>query len=949
MTSDRRHGAVALILLALGLAMRSFGAWIYEFAHTSDHGIICLMVKHMLEGKEFPVFFYGLPYMGSLEPTLSAVLCFFFGLNGFWINMGTALTAFAFLPLVYAWGRGAAGKVAGLAALAFCVIGPPQYFQFESWADGGYAAIPLLTCGVLVYALRLLSRDLEGKPPAAWEFGLLGIVAGLGWWQSPLLIPAFLVCGLLFLVVMRLRLFSFKLLLSGAAGFVIGSLPLWIWNIRNHWQTFDMVKTHDRPSLLEGLRLFYVNRLASLMEYHRGADLFRYAMFGLLVALALLALVRLVAACRKTRKSEALYLAAAFIYIGVYSLLFAQSRFARVDAVRYVLILIPILAVLIGAATAWLTDRFRVLGWIPVVALIALQAKELPKRPPERERTAAFIPKAMKLGEFLELKNIRHLYTDYQVRGANHGLNYLLGEKFVFSPVTRERVRPYARAMEQAENPAVLNNTMGFSNFLKMTGATCETNEVDGMLVQYNVKSPSDGWSILSEAQIAEEKAGKGTHILGLSWTGQVCGVRLSCEPGGYPVSLAVDIRKDSASEWITVVSETPVTRYFWSGDRFYWGSDSYRLECRFKPVQAVGIRIRMKSSPGKPLALQGRSVFIVDDTETMPGKDDLAQLAQWIRTNGINRVYADRWEANKLAPLTDPDVRLSLPPHLYDRDSLSSVMELDQRTVVIKRQRDCNVFDPITTLDFPRFVPYYMSRVGPWQILTFPENLPPHAVTPCLLWAGCEPVRINNRQWALLALKTLQSPDTRLDASERDELAITALSFVPDHRPLAEAHVAGLKALVGPVEGLAAMEADAKNLWTPDFPVNARFRGNIDLLGIKLGPLVGGKPVVVKYLWTFSPAARRDLQVSVQFKQHDKVLFEEHHPLPVDLAEGLQPGDVIVDRRVIDVPKDVGSGPVQIELSLREAGANGGRVKFTSDTVESGKTVRLPYPLVIQ
>ncbi|MFO7534418.1 MAG: hypothetical protein R6X19_01820, partial [Kiritimatiellia bacterium] len=63
-----RSALIPACLLLLGLAMRTFGAWVYEFAHTSDHGIICLMVKHMLEGKEFPVFFYGLPYMGSLEP-----------------------------------------------------------------------------------------------------------------------------------------------------------------------------------------------------------------------------------------------------------------------------------------------------------------------------------------------------------------------------------------------------------------------------------------------------------------------------------------------------------------------------------------------------------------------------------------------------------------------------------------------------------------------------------------------------------------------------------------------------------------------------------------------------------------------------------------------------------------------------------------------------------------
>ncbi len=734
MSLSRRSTVVLLMLLALGLAMRTFGAWVYEYAHTSDHGIICLMVKHMLEGKDFPVFFYGLPYMGSIEPSISAGLCYLFGLTGFWINMGTALAAFAFLPLVYLWGRGAAGLAGGLAALAFCVIGPPQYFQFESWADGGYAAIPLLTCALLVYGLRLLARDLEGQPPGHLQFALLGVIAGLGWWQSPLLIPAFLVCALLFLLVLRLRLFSLRLI-SGGAGFVLGSLPLWIWNIRNHWQTFDMVKTHDRPSLLEGLRLFYVNRLSSLLEFHRGTDLFRYAMAGLLIALALLALVQLIASWRKAKRAEALYLSAALLYIVIYSILFGRSRFARVDAVRYVLILIPILGVLAGAATAWLTDRFRILGWIPLVALLALQAKELPKRLPERERTAAFIPKAEKLGEFLKANDIRHLYTDYQVRGANHGLNFLLNEEFVFSPVSRERVRPYARALEQAESPAVLNNVMGFSSFLKMTGASCETNEVAGQWVQYHVRPPSDGWRFVSWGPLNQAKeAGWVKATKTGTAPALISGVRLLCEPEAYPSALGVDSWDEATEKWTVLVSDTPVTRYFWSGPRFYWGGSAFRLECRFEPVLTKTIRVRMKIPRNGTLRLRDLLPMTPDSGERVPGDSDLKQLADWIQSNGLKRVYADRWEANRLLSRVAPEVKLSLQPYIFGRETLPPVMELDGQTAVMVRSRE----KELEALSLKTgLVPYQETSLGPWTVFTFPGTLPPPSSRPVLRWQG--------------------------------------------------------------------------------------------------------------------------------------------------------------------------------------------------------------------
>ena len=91
-------------LLVAGVGMRVFGAWSFAAGHTADHGIICLMVKHMHEAKEFPVFFYGLPYMGSIEPLFSLAFCALFGVTDFWINMGTALPAILLLPVVYLWG-----------------------------------------------------------------------------------------------------------------------------------------------------------------------------------------------------------------------------------------------------------------------------------------------------------------------------------------------------------------------------------------------------------------------------------------------------------------------------------------------------------------------------------------------------------------------------------------------------------------------------------------------------------------------------------------------------------------------------------------------------------------------------------------------------------------------------------------------------------------------------
>jgi hypothetical protein len=1018
MKRSRLPAICFILLLALGLGMRTFGAWVYEFAHTSDHGIICLMVKHMLEGKEFPVFFYGLPYMGSIEPAVSALLCAVFGLNGFWINMGTALTAFAFLPLVFIWGRGAAGWVGGLAALAFCAIGPPQYFQFESWADGGYAAIPLFTCAVLLMSLRILEKesaclepgrprsnlDLQtenaklepgrprpglngaedqagaklgrGRPGSShWNYLVLGIIAGLGWWQSPLLIPAFLVSGFLFLVVMGKRLFTTRLF-SGAGGFVIGSLPLWIWNLRNHWQTFDMVKTHDSPSLWQGLKLFYLTRLPDLLELQRQPMLVRTALAILLLILAGLALARFASAWRAKARGEVLYMAAAILFLIVFSILFGRSRFSRVNALRYVLILIPVLGVLIGVATAWLVQRTRWgVGWLPVMALVALQVSDLPDRFGERERSAAFIPKAMKLGEFLRANNIKHLYTDYQVRGANHGLNYLLNEEFVFSPVTRERYRPYARAMEQSENPAVLNDTAGFSAFLKMTGATCESNVVEGMLVQYNVKPPTEAWRVIDPLSGAnsfkETEPGKWelcTYFNNI-WTeatrvnspfsmhgmpsGTVhsvtldfCGVRLLCEPDAYPASVAVDVWDETAKSWTNVLSETPVTRYFWSGTRFYWGNDSYRLECRFKPVRSSGVRIRMKSSQTDAPRVRSVEPMIPDPAQVPPGEQDLKSLAELMRSKGLKRIYTDRWEANKLINSTGPDVHFSLPRHLYDRESLSPEMEINRQTAIVVRNQYGFVALPgISRIDSVGSHGYACTNAGPWSVYIFSDPVLPHVAKPCLFWVGCAALPVNDRVWALQALKTLQgaiaSGEIEKNPFAFASLVRDAISLLPDHRPLIKAYAA-CRLAEGTGDNAEDILQEAEQAWTPNIPINVAFHGGIELLGVKTN--LSSSPIEMKYLWRFPSKARKDLRVFVHFKRDGKILFQDDRDLPMDLAEGFQPDDVVVETRNVKIPKDVSPGPVQIEMGLYRSG-DGGRVKFKGKH-QSGKTIILPVPL---
>ena len=49
----------------------------------SDEAIIGLMGKHILEDGEFPIFYYGQAYMGSLEAILTSLSFKLFGISNF--------------------------------------------------------------------------------------------------------------------------------------------------------------------------------------------------------------------------------------------------------------------------------------------------------------------------------------------------------------------------------------------------------------------------------------------------------------------------------------------------------------------------------------------------------------------------------------------------------------------------------------------------------------------------------------------------------------------------------------------------------------------------------------------------------------------------------------------------------------------------------------------------
>jgi len=167
-----------VILIGVALCFQAWAAskWRYNFG--ADDALLALMAKHIAEGKEFPIYTYGIRYGGPLLQYLSAPL--------FWLFEPTVPTAriapiasFGFFLGLHSyfvnrtWGRSIA-----LRSLLFLIV-PATYF-FE-WTFKGSVGLWLSLCTFGC----LLGFGIIGARRRTISLGLAGLCFGVAAWILP--------------------------------------------------------------------------------------------------------------------------------------------------------------------------------------------------------------------------------------------------------------------------------------------------------------------------------------------------------------------------------------------------------------------------------------------------------------------------------------------------------------------------------------------------------------------------------------------------------------------------------------------------------------------------------------------------------------------------------------------------------------------------------------------
>lgn len=220
---------VCLILAAVGRALLIASG---SVSFHADEATVALMARHILQG-EFPIFFYGQAYMGSLNALPLAAAFAILGESVLTIRVVQAAVFVLSVAVGYwaAW-RLSANRTVTLVAGLTLALSPTVAAIYTAVNIGSYTETLIFGAITLVLAYDLT----HDHAFSGWRWLALGAVVGVAWWANGLII----VYALPALVAIAWRLVRgprrgayVAWMLAALAAFVVGS-GLWWWHNLTH-------------------------------------------------------------------------------------------------------------------------------------------------------------------------------------------------------------------------------------------------------------------------------------------------------------------------------------------------------------------------------------------------------------------------------------------------------------------------------------------------------------------------------------------------------------------------------------------------------------------------------------------------------------------------------------------------------------------------------------------
>ncbi|GAC1640271.1 MAG: hypothetical protein NVS4B12_01410 [Ktedonobacteraceae bacterium] len=195
-----------------------------------------ILARHVAFNGEWPIFFYGLPYLGPLEGYIAAPLFHLSGSSTFILRLALLPFFALFLLCMYYLTRLLYTSRLAIFTVVLLCFGSEEILRRQLRAVGEYpetlffAAFISLVVSWLVLSTHEMTGKTRTTPRRIFVYGVLGLVVGCALWVDFLILPFLGTASILLLLFCRRELVSWAGL-SLLVGLLIGAFPLLYYNI----------------------------------------------------------------------------------------------------------------------------------------------------------------------------------------------------------------------------------------------------------------------------------------------------------------------------------------------------------------------------------------------------------------------------------------------------------------------------------------------------------------------------------------------------------------------------------------------------------------------------------------------------------------------------------------------------------------------------------------------
>jgi F5/8 type C domain len=636
----------------------------------SDESWVGIAALNVLKGV-FPYFFYGQPYMGGLEAYLQAVVVAVFGASRWSLKALPVAIAILFVYLSHRLATRLFDKrTAALVALAAACPG----WLIITWAVKArlhYSLTPVLGLLLLLVAERIVARP-DSRPPLSWF--VLGLLGGIAWWNNYLAVIYLGAVGLV-LTVTRFR----DALAHGPRwalpGFLLGSLPLWVYNAQSG-HVFVTPRGTWAPwsEWLRNLGWFATNTLPALIGVPREPAALRALM---LLTLGGAAVAGLAVIVHRAFRGEAALALIPLVFLDM-TVLVTASVYGEWVPSRYVFPLATIVPLVLGAGFGLVAARFPAAAWSLAIATAAVNAVGILDL-----QSAAFHPE--RLREFREQEAAeRELFRTLRARGLLHvysedygELNYVSGGSLVFARTEKEEpYPPFAELVDGALATALVSPARSaiLEAGLAALGARYEVHRIPPWWVYHGFRLPHvryeeippTAWSatVTHNARLAPHAfdrdvatSWRAPQRPGTAYTldlgeprpvGMVAWIPVTHRdsPRGLEVATSLD-----GARWHVVAHAAPyISPVYWSGTHPFLRRRRPRVEVRFAETAARYVRLtQLGQDRTGAWSIRELHVYRPLSGPREPDPASLDPIAPVLQERGVTRVYGDHWVLARL------------------------------------------------------------------------------------------------------------------------------------------------------------------------------------------------------------------------------------------------------------------------------------------------------------